>query len=120
MRRLKRIILIAMAVVMLLSISAFAALRPTDEINAIPTVSITLSGTTATCYGRVVIPGKSIDATLELWQGNTQIASWNKTGSSTVTISETANITHGLTYTLTISGTADGVAFTPQSITRTL
>lgn len=57
---------------------------------------------------------------MELWQGSTLIASWNKTGTGRVDFSETATIVNGLSYTLTVSGTVDGVAFTPRSVTKTL
>ena len=107
-------------VLLLFSSSAFAASGNPDSITSVGKPSITVSGNTATCSATVTFVGKNIDATLELWQGSTLVASWNKTGVSIVSFSEPVTITHGLTYTLTISGTANGVAFTPQSTTKTL
>lgn len=51
--------------------SAYAA-----EARAIvATPSLSFSGTTATCKLSVIKPGAAIDATLELWSGNTLLAS---------------------------------------------
>ena len=52
-------------------------------------------------------------------QGSTVIASWSDAANHEVTLSGTATVTSGVTYTLTVYGTIDGVAFTPASITKT-
>ena len=120
MRNAKRIIPVLLALVLLFTSTAFAALPSADNIMGVGRPTLTVNGNTATCAARVTFAGKTIDATLELWQGSSLVASWNKTGASTVSFSETETIIHGLTYTLTISGTANGIAFTPQSVTKTL
>ncbi len=115
-----RIILLVLILLLAFASVAFAAAPATAGINAIIEPNMVVTGTTVKCTGQVKQIGASIDATLELWQGSTLIASWNKTGTTIVTFSETETIVHGLTYTLTLSGTVNGVAFTPRSITRTL
>lgn len=121
MLKVKRIIPFILALVLLFTTNAFAAIKqPGEEINSIPSVSLSATGTTAKCTAKVTEYGKSIDATMELWQGSTLIASWNKTGTGIVNFSESETITRGLTYTLTVYGTANGVAFTPKSVTKTL
>ena len=77
-------------------------------------------GNTANCKCKITFSSQYIDATLELWQGSTLIASWHRTGNGRVDYSETATIVNGLNYTLTVSGTVDGVAFTSRSVTKTL
>ena len=79
--------------------------------------SLSFSGTTATCKVTITEFGKRIEATLELWQGNTLIDSWTGSASNRLIISETCTVVRGQTYTLKVSGTIGGEAFegTPVS-----
>ena len=121
MKTRKRILLLAMALVMLFSVCAFATENQLNGGRFSPSVpTLTVSGTTATCRATVRSSGATIVADLELWQGGVLIASWHQTGSSRVTFNETATIVHGMTYTLTLSGTVNGIEFVPQSVTKTL
>ena len=120
MNQKTRITLLVLTLLLAFGSVAFAAAPDTSGINAIVEPNMVVTGTTVKCTGQVKQIGASIDATLELWQGSTLIESWNKTGSTIVAFSETETIVHGLTYTLTLSGTINGVPFTPRSITRTL
>ena len=112
----RRIFLMLLVVVMLFSAStqAYAA---TQAVTVTPT--LTFSGTTATCKVNIYKYGKSINATLELWRGNTLIASWSDTATSHLLISETKTVVKGQTYTLKVSGTIGGVSFTGTSVTKT-
>ncbi len=96
----KRVMVICMALVFLFSTVAFAAVQ---TITVRPTLSFT--GTTANCGVTISAPGKYIDATLELWNGNTKVQSWNKTGTGYVSIAKTKAVTSGNTYTLIVTGT---------------
>ncbi len=118
-KKVLKIVSIVMVLTMLFSVSAFAAHVPGDEINATPRPIMRVIGSTATCSVKLTAPGKLIDATLTLTQGSTVIASWSDSAVGTLTLSGTATVTSGLTYTLTVSGTIDGVPFTPASITKT-
>ena len=120
MRKNKFILPIVMALLLVFSVSAYAAQPVSNDIMNVGVPTIKVIGNKAKCSVDVTIYDSYINATLELWQGSTLIASWNNTGYDYVTVSGSATIVHGLTYTLTVSGTANGVAFTPQSITRTL
>ena len=120
MNRTKRILVTALALIMLLSVCAFAdgsAIRGTMDVRS---PSMRVVGSTVYCSAIVTYSGQYIDATLELYQGSTLVDSWNKTGTSYVSFNEPESFTSGLSYTLTISGTVGGVAFTPQSTTQTL
>ena len=117
---MRRTILIALALIMLFSAFIFAAPYQETQTRSVGQPSMTTIGSDVLCSAKVFIAGKYIEADLELYQGATLVASWHKTGNSLVTFSETENFTSGLSYTLTISGTANGVAFTPQSTTQTL
>lgn len=83
------------------------------------TPELTFNGTTASCYVSITDFGKSITATLELWQGSTRVAQWSGSGTSRLIISETKAVTKGKTYTLKVSGTINGEAFTGASISAT-
>lgn len=97
-----------------------AAYIPPDNVEAIVyNPKMVVVGNTATCSVRITAAGKEIDATLELKQGSTVIASWSDTATGSLTLSGTVTVTSGVTYTLTVSGTIDGIAFTPASITKT-
>ncbi len=118
----KRYIQILVVLVLVLSLTAnvYAGESYVEENRSVGLPAITVIGNTAKCKATVNYQGLYINATLELWQGNTLVASWTNSGMDSVTVSGNATIIHGLTYTLTVSGTAGGVEFTPRSITRTL
>lgn len=69
--------------------------------------SLSFSGTTATCKVYIASSGH-INATLSLWQGNTLVDEWSDSGDSILSINGTCNVSKGKTYTLTVTGTADG------------
>lgn len=108
-------ILLAAAILSSLAISAAAAQPRTNDCTPI----LSFSGTTATCYVSITALGKPITATLELWQGSTRVASWSDSATSRLIISETKSATKGVTYTLKVSGTIDGEAFTGTPVTGT-
>ena len=112
----RRTILVLLVITMLvIGTSVEAAV---NEMVVSPSLSI--SGKTASCYLRVSKPGKSINATLELYRDGVPIVSWTQSGSSTVVISETYTVTSGHTYYLYAYGTAGGTAFNGQSISITI
>lgn len=73
----KKTISLILALILLLSCSATA--QATSVQAATPSASITINGTTATCRVSIAKPGKTIHATLQLWQGRTMIDSWSGT-----------------------------------------
>ena len=120
MKKHKRILLIVMVLLLVFSVGAFAAQPDFSETKGAGQPTLTVFGNTAKCKAIIKFSGQPIEATLELWQGSTLVGSWSNSGTGSVTVSGNATIVHGLTYTLTVSGTVNGVPFTPQSITRTL
>jgi hypothetical protein len=112
----KKVSFAAILIVVLISItvSAYA------ENRAVMTVpSLSFNGTTANCQVTIKKIGKPIEATLELWHGCTKIAGWHDSATSRLVISETTTVVSGVTYTLTVSGTIDGVPFSSTVITKT-
>ena len=81
--------------------------------------SLSFSGTTASCYGSVTELGKSIVATMTLYHNGTSVGSWSNSGTSNVILTGSCHVEHGQTYTLIISGSVDGVAFSSTPYTRT-
>lgn len=112
-RRFAAAILACLMTVALVT-SAYAA-----EARAVLTPSLTFSGTTAYCEIKIVQFGAAIDATLELWSGNTLLASWSGTGTSRVIISKTKTVTRGQSYTLKAHGTVGGAPLTVAPVTKT-
>ena len=80
--------------------------------------TLTFSGATATCRSTITGVG-TIDATMELWYGGTLIDSWSDTGSNRLTLTGSHSVVSGQTYTLTVNGTVDGIAFNEASISKT-
>lgn len=109
---------IAVIVVLLFAVSmgldAGAVLQSTSIIP-----SLSFSGTTANCKVIIAASGKNINATLQLWHGNTLIKTWSGSGSSRLVISGTCKVTSGQSYTLKVVGSINGTAFASTPITRT-
>lgn len=109
----KRLISLLFVFAVVMSLAANAALQATQ---VRPT--LTFSGTTANC--KAVISGVgTIDATMELWYGSTLIDSWSDSDSTCLTLTGLHSVVSGRTYTLTVSGTVNGVAFTGTPVSRT-
>lgn len=106
---MKRLISLATIVVFV-----FVLCVPASAVEAravTPNLDLTFEGTTAHCKATVTGPGKSIDATMVLKQGSTVIDSWSGTGTSIVSLEGKHTVTKGTTYTLEVSGTANGTPF---------
>ena len=86
---------------------------------ATPSASITINGTTATCRVSIAKPGKTIHATLQLWQGRTMIDSWSGNGTSYLLITGSHEVTKGKTYTVKVVCTVDGQSFYVNPATAT-
>lgn len=80
---------------------------------------LTFDGTTANCSGTVISAGSEIEATIILRRGNRVIDSWSASGTHSVYVSGSCQVNEGYTYTLTLSGTVNGVNFTPVSTSAT-
>ncbi len=112
---LKRILLtIVLVSIISNSMMVSAAIRTT-----MVTPTLTFTGTTAYCRVSITEIGKDIEATLELWQGDTLIDSWSGSATSYLVIAGNHSVISGLTYTLEVTGTIDGVAFTGTPVIKT-
>lgn len=110
----KKAILIALCF-MLICVPEVTAAEPRAET---PQPSLEFSGTTAICGFQINDVGQSIRVTMELWQNDALVDSWTKTGTSSVTMSETCAVKRLRNYTLKVSGTSGGVSFGPVSVTK--
>lgn len=108
-------IVLVLVMVIRLGISASAAEARADTV----TPQLSFNGTTAECEVTITSLGKSITATLELWQGSTLLESWDGAATTRLVINESCTVTKGKTYTLKVNGTIGGEAFegTPFSAT---
>lgn len=84
-----------------------------------PRVTLSFSGTTANCSATVTDAGKKLDITLELWHGNDLVDSWSATGDGMVFVQGSCGVVKGETYTLIVTGTADGKAFSSAPFSKT-
>ena len=112
---LRRVIPLLVAVLLALTIAAGAL----ETRVASPRVALSFQGTTATCIATVRDEGAKINVKLELWCGGTLVDSWQKSGTSTVTINEQVAVTSGKTYRLSLSGTSNGTEIPPQNTSKT-
>ena len=110
----KRLIPLLLVLALMMSLTANAAIQ---AVQVRPT--LTFSGTTANCKAVIMDSGKTIDATMELWCGSTLVDSWSGTATSRLTLTGTHSVVSGRTYTLTVSGTAGGIAFTGTPTSKT-
>ena len=82
-------------------------------------LNLTFSGSTAICKVMVQDSNKEISTTMQLWRGNTLVATWSGSGTSYVYLSKTKAVTSGTTYTLKAFGTINGIPFTLAPVTKT-
>ena len=111
----KRILPLLVAALLTLTIVAGAAETRVARAN----ITLTFQGSTAVCVASVQDEGKQVKAILELWCGTTMVGCWDASGTSLVEFDETATVTRGKTYRLTLVGTSNGKAFTPVNISKT-
>lgn len=110
----KRILALILLVVMALSTTAYAV---EPRASAIP--GLTFTGTTANCSAVITSASHEIEAVLELWDGSERVDSWEGSGTTYVKIKGNCTVKKGRTYTLTVNGTIDGIAFKEVSVTNT-
>lgn len=84
-----------------------------------PTVSLFFSGTTANCNATVTDAGKELVVTLELWHGDDLVDSWPASGTGSVSVKGSCRVVKGETYTLIVTGTADGKSFSSPPVSKT-
>lgn len=105
-----RKIAMSLAVIMVLLLPMTAHAATPRSIGITP--RITFSGTTANCS--VIITSNSgddeIEATIKLWKGSTCVATWPENGTGYIIFSDTATVTKGKTYTLTVDAIVNDVA----------
>lgn len=71
-------------------------------------------------YCTTVVRGAGrIEVQMELWHGNTVVASWHLSSNKNLNVCETCGVISGYTYTLKLNGTIGGSAFQEVSICRT-
>lgn len=92
----------------------------TSARSNIVTPNIIFNGAEAVCTAEITCDRLTdkISYTMSLWQGNTLIDSWSGNGSGFLTISETASVSKGNIYKLSVECTVNGTALMPVSITR--
>lgn len=64
-------------------------------------------------------PGNTINATMQLWQGDILVDSWSGSGTSTLRLSETHSATKGKAHTALFTYTVNGSNFTVNPVIKT-
>ena len=112
--------LIPLMLVMTLLLSVGVNSSDAFVMDADFTPLLSFDGTTATCTATIRKPGKTINATMELWCGNSLLATWSDSNTNLLTLRKSYNgIRRGQTYTLKVYGTANGIAFNPSQDRKT-
>lgn len=110
----KRIIYLLVVFLLLLSLY-IPVLASMESVRVYP--SLSFNGTTASCNAWIIEPSQ-IQATLELWQGNSLVASWSGSQYGALQIGGTVTVSHGLAYTLIVSGTVGGETISSMPVTK--
>lgn len=112
----KRIIglVLVLAIMVCCATSVFAAERGNVRVSP----SLKFSGTTAQCSALVTSANDSLNVTMELRCGSAVIGTWYGNGTSAVTVSGSAAVAHGQTYTLVVYGTVNGNSFPSTTVTK--
>ena len=107
---MKKAILVLMALLLTagFSLNAFAEMT---RVSVSP--RFTLNGSSASCGVTVTQHGSEIAITMELWQGNCMLESWEKSGTDSVILRKNTTFATGNTYTLTVYYSIDGVDYGP-------
>ena len=112
MRRILAIVLAA-ALFLALTVQAGAAMTLTTV-----TRDLSFSGTSANCSATVKDSGKTINATMELWSSNMLWCVWMDSGLSRVDLDGSVTVPTGMTFTLKVYGTINGVPFEAAPLER--
>jgi len=113
---LKRIFVLALAIVMIFSLGA-PAFAAENAVRYFP--SLVFNGNVAECSVSISAIGQEIDARLELWYNNARIAYYPDSGTDYLYIEFDKNVNSGLTYSLVVVGTIDDVPFESTPLVRT-
>ena len=103
------------AILLCLCVPAFAIDARADMVSP----NLSFSGANANCSCTITAIGKSINATLQLWQGNNLIATWPLSGTSYAGNGGSVPATRGLTYTLKIVGVIGGEIINTSDVNGT-
>lgn len=108
-----------LAIVLIFSISVTAYASSPRLINIMP--EITFSGTTANCA--VAVTGDyatdDIDVVIKLWRGSVCLRTWYASGEGYVFWDDTAAVSKGKTYTLTVDTTINNITNPRVSVSGT-
>lgn len=113
----KRIIPLVLLLAMLLSLPAYAV--SPRVMTILPAISF--NGTTANCRVSVSADRSTdqISAVIQLWNGSTRIARWTDSGTGYLLFSNSATVSKGKTYELTVDVKINGVSKPQVSIEGT-
>ena len=111
----KRFLAIGCILALFLTTSAYAM---SPRTYAFP--GLYFEGTTANCTVEVGSDYSTdkINIVMTLWNGRTSIASWNKSGSGYVVLTEDTAVTKGKEYELTVDVTINSKVYPVTSITK--
>ena len=99
---------VALLFTMMLAVPANALLTRSTDVY----VSLNFSNNIAACKCEISADSSSdlISATMELWRGTTKLNSWSSSGTESVSMDETQNVTRFHTYRLVFNYTVNGIA----------
>ena len=107
-------LIVVLALLLTVSVPAYALETATSA-----TPYLTLNSNSALC--EVVVKDSSgayIEVTMELWSGVDLFDVWTGEGVGVVTVTGSCPIVNGYPYTLVVYGTADGIPFECDPVTK--
>lgn len=111
-----------LTIIMVFSVCVFSCSAAAEESGAVvidPRASaapdLSFTGTTAHCSFATSAFGADIVVTLTLKHGSTVIDSWTDTATNYISVTHTATVVAGQTYTLIASGTINGKSFSSST-----
>lgn len=112
----KRIFSFFLVLALVLAIPVYAEARTSTLV-----VDLSFNGTTASCSATAFTDRTTdkVSMAIELYQGNTKVTSWEKSGSGSLSFRDTAKVTKGKTYTLKAYATINGVEYSKTSGAKT-
>lgn len=113
----KRIGSLVVLLALILAIPAYAA--SPRLVDVLP--DITFANNNATCTVEIYADRSNdqVNATMELWQGNQRIDSWNDSDLGYLFMEESVRVEANKTYKLVVNYSINGITKTPVTIYRT-
>lgn len=111
----------AVLITLLVSLNVMVPTEAAQTRAVMVTPSLSITSNKATCSARVVpdTTSDTVSLTVKLWKGNQCIKTWKDSGTGVVSFTQTATVTKGYTYKLTVSAVVKGITQPTVTVSKT-